>query len=468
VSPVTPPSVRRRRLLAVLLVLLTAAGLLLAPGASPAGAQDGPDDVEEPDAVTDDTDDPDGADDPDDADDAPGGAQSVGGRLRDADGEPVPGVEMVVTLDGDEIGSDTSDDEGAWRVTVPTAGRYTIELDEGSLPEDLGLRNPDRNPFDTDVRAGQAKTVLFPLGDRGAAGRGALERGIDLAAQGLKLGAIIALAAVGLSLIFGITGLVNFAHGELVTLGAVVAFFFNAAAPGPGWHLVPATVLAVLAGAGVGYVLERGFFRPLRARRTGLIALIVVTIGLSLMLRHLFLIFMGGRPRPYMDYAVQRAVSIGPVNMAPKDMAIIVIALVALAAVGLMLQKTRIGTAMRAVADNRDLAAASGIDVNKVILAVWVIGGGLAALGGVLFGVTESVAWDMGFRLLLIMFAAIILGGLGTAYGAMAGGILIGLTSEVSTVWLAVDFKLVVVFAVLILTLLFRPQGIFGVRERIG
>ncbi|MCZ7529560.1 MAG: branched-chain amino acid ABC transporter permease [Acidimicrobiia bacterium] len=145
-----------------------------------------------------------------------------------------------------------------------------------------------------------------------------------------------------------------------------------------------------------------------------------------------------------------------------------IIGAVALIGVSVLLQRTRIGTAIRAVSDNRDLSEASGIDVERVILVVWIVCGALAALGGVLLGLTESVQWDMGLRILLVMFAAVILGGLGSAYGAMLGGILVGVVSEVSTYWFPTDYKVVFALGALILVLLVRPQGIMGVRERIG
>jgi len=137
--------------------------------------------------------------------------------------------------------------------------------------------------------------------------------------------------------------------------------------------------------------------------------------------------------------------------------------------IGLLLQKTRLGTAMRAVADNRDLAESSGIDVKKVVLSVWILGGALAALGGTFQGLTSgAVQWDMGFVLLLLMFAGVIVGGIGTAYGAMVGGLLVGLVSEVSTFWFSVELKLVFAFLVLIVVLLVRPQGLLGKKERFG
>ena len=134
----------------------------------------------------------------------------------------------------------------------------------------------------------------------------------------------------------------------------------------------------------------------------------------------------------------------------------------------LFINRTRMGKAMRAVADNRDLAASSGIDVDRVILFVWAAGGGLAALGGVMFGVTEQVSYQMGFRLLLLMFAGVTLGGLGTAYGALVGSLIVGIFVQVSTLWVPVELKNVGALVILILILLVRPQGILGQSERVG
>jgi neutral amino acid transport system permease protein len=143
-------------------------------------------------------------------------------------------------------------------------------------------------------------------------------------------------------------------------------------------------------------------------------------------------------------------------------------ATITLVIIATMLQRSRIGKAMRAVADNRDLAESSGIDVRRVILVVWVVGGGLAGFGGVLYGLAENVQYLMGFRLLLLMFAGVILGGLGTAYGAMVGSLVIGLITELSTLWFPTDLKFVWALAALILILLVRPQGLLGRAERIG
>lgn len=389
----------------------------------------------------------------------------------EVDDRPVAGVTISVsTAGGDEVGSDTSDRAGEWAVALPGAGEYTVVLDDATLPEGVTVATEPQLD-DVEVGSGEQRTVLFPLVGGAGAGSALGELAVSVTqatVDGVKLGLIIAMTAIGLSLIFGTTGLVNFAHGEMVTFGAVVAFLFNASAVFPHVQLIPAAVLAVGAGGLLGAGLERGLWRPLRRRGTGLISMLVVSIGLSLLLRHVILVLFGGSPRPYTDYTLQQSLRLGPVALTPRDLATMVLSVVVLVAVGLLLQRTRIGTAMRAVADDVDLAESSGIDVQRVVLFVWVLGGGLAALGGVMLGATEAVAWDMGFTLLLLMFAGVILGGLGTAYGAMAGSLVVGVVSQVSTLWFPPELKYMWALAVLIAVLLIRPQGIFGLRERVG
>ncbi|MDN5748238.1 MAG: carboxypeptidase regulatory-like domain-containing protein [Pseudonocardia sp.] len=410
--------------------------------------------------------------------------EAVEGTLRGPDGEPVAGVTITVEQDGQEIGTTTSGADGTWLVPVPAPGGYDVTLDAATLPDGVALRDADGATLPAvTVRPGQQRTVLFPLVAPGAADDGAAPGpapppadtgpGIgallaQLTVSGIKYGAIIAIAAIGLSLIFGATGLINFAHGELVTIGAVTAFFLNAAAFGPGMGLIPAALIAIVVGAIVGGALELGLWKPLRIRGTGRIQLFIISIGLSLFLRHIILVIFGSRPRPYADYVIQQVMIFGPVAITPRDLVITVLSLVVLVAVGLMLLRTRVGKAIRAVADDRDLAEASGVDVSRVILYVWVLGGALAALGGILFGLSEIVAWDMGFRLLLLMFAAVILGGLGSPFGAMAGGLLVGLVAQLSTAYFPVELQNAWALGVLILVLLVRPQGIFGRAERVG
>jgi branched-chain amino acid transport system permease protein len=315
------------------------------------------------------------------------------------------------------------------------------------------------------VTPNQNRTVIFDLGARQREVTNTFERFLQLSVEGVKFGLVIAIAAIGLSLIFGTTGLTNFAHGELVTFGAVVAWYLNVRA---GIQLIPATVLAVGVGLAAGAVIERGLWRPLRRQGMGLVAMMVVSIGLGLLLRNILLYFFGGSSRPYADYFGQRAWEWGSVTIAPRDLVAIVLSVAVLLAVAFVLQRTRFGKATRAVADNRDLAASSGIDVDRVVLLVWAVGTSLAVLGGVLYGLSEQVNTRFGFELLLLMFAGITLGGLGTAYGALLGSFIVGWFVNVSTLWVAPDLKNIGALVVLILILLVRPQGILGTAERVG
>ena len=395
---------------------------------------------------------------------AAGEVIAIQGTLEVIDGDdrsPVPGVTITVSRGDEVIGTAVSDEAGEWRVIVPEPGAYDVTLDVATLPEGVALTDPDRSVLTSvEVRTGQDKVVRFNLGPGVANTVDAWNRIWGLILIGLKLGAIIALCAIGLSLIFGVTGLVNFAHGDLVTLGAMLAFLFNATPLGPGWHLILAAVPAVILSGAFGAAQELGLWRPLRRRRAGLISLIVISIGFGFVIRYLMLVAFKGQPRPYADFLGAPIV--------PKSLVVIAVAAVILVAVGLFLMRTKTGTAMRAVADNADLAESSGIDVNRVILGTWVMGATLAGLGGVLFGASEQVQWDMGFRLLLLVFAAVVLGGLGTAFGAMLGGFVIGVAVEMSTLVIPAEFKTAVALGILIVMLLVRPQGLLGLRERVG
>lgn len=402
------------------------------------------------------------------------GGESVRGTLDrpGAEGEddvPVEGAQIVVRRDGEEVGTITTGPDGSFEFPLPGPGEYEAELLVDTLPEDATLVQEDGNVLEFSIAPNQSRPLLYRLGepDTGAPGAGSdtLRVFLQLAVEGIKLGLIIAITSIGLSLIFGTTGLVNFAHGEVVSFGAIIAYFFNVTL---GIHLIPATVIAVAFGALTGALLDRGLWHQLRRRGTSLIAMLVVSIGLSLLWRYGMLYQFGGGTRPYGQYAVQRAVPIGPIQIAPKDIIAIAISLLVLTGIGLMLQRTRLGKAMRAVSDNPDLAASSGINVERVIMFVWAMGGGLATLGGVLFGLAEQVSWQMGFQLLLLMFAGVILGGIGTAYGALLGSLLVGLMVQLSTMVISPELKNVGAFLVLIIVLLVRPQGLLGRAERVG
>ena len=421
-------------------------------------------------------------------------AEALKGTIRDPEGEPLEGVSITVSGDGGEVGTASTGGDGEWQVDLPGPGTYTVTLDTGTLPDGVQTRNVGGDVLtDVVVRPQQARTVIFPLVPAGTAQEestsapsatssaeaspgddtaappadgGGTNRVLQLVVEGIKLGAIIAITAVGLSLVFGTTRLINFAHGELVTLGAMVAFFVSTSPL--TLPLVVAAVFAVGAGALTGGTMERVLWRPLRGRGAGLIQMFIISIGVSLFLRHVLLVLFGSRRRQYSEYAVQESLDLGPVSITPRDLIVVVLSGLVILGVAFMLQRTRIGKAMRAVADNHDLAESSGIDVNRVVLVVWLVGGGLAALGGVFYGLTQAVYWDMGFNLLLLMFAGVILGGLGSAYGAVIGSLVVGLIAQLSTLWFPTELQYAWALLVLIVVLLVRPQGILGRVERAG
>jgi branched-chain amino acid transport system permease protein len=194
----------------------------------------------------------------------------------------------------------------------------------------------------------------------------------------------------------------------------------------------------------------------------------VVTIGLGILIRYIFLYVFGGTGRFFRSYAGQQTIGLGLVEVTPKDLFAMGVAVLALVGVGMVLQLTRVGRAMRAVSDNRDLAASSGIDVQRVIRWVWVAGAALAALGGVLLGQSDVIRWDVGSNVLLLMFAGVTLGGLGTAYGALVGCLLVGLGIQLSTLFVASELRSVGALLLMAVVLLVRPQGILGRKVRIG
>jgi neutral amino acid transport system permease protein len=260
-------------------------------------------------------------------------------------------------------------------------------------------------------------------------------------------------------------GLTNFAHGELVTFGALMAFIFNVYA---GLPVVVAALIAVVLGGLFGWVQDRVFWGWLRSRRTGLIGMMIISIGLALTLRYISLYWFGGETRQYTSYVAQPGIDLGPIAVAPKNLIMDAVAIVVLLVVSLALVMTRLGKATRAVSTNPALAAASGINVDAIIRLVWTIGGALAALSGVMLGLFQGINYQMGFQILLLVFAAVTLGGLGTAFGALLGSLVIGLATQLSTLWIPTELKNVGALAVLIVIILVRPQGVLGRRERIG
>jgi branched-subunit amino acid ABC-type transport system permease component len=287
---------------------------------------------------------------------------------------------------------------------------------------------------------------------------------VQLLVNGLVTGSIIAISAVGLTFMFGILGVVNFAYGDYLTFGAYAAFVANVTL---GWPILLAALFAMVATAALGLALEFVLWAPMRRRRAGTVSLFIISIGLALVLRDVILLIWGSGGRRY-DVDVFQVYDLGILRLSASQLATIAIATPAIVGVGLMLSRSRLGKAMRALADDRSLAAVSGIDVDRVAKSTWIVASALAGLSGLLIGLVQS-SFDpnTGFTLLLPIFAAVILGGVGSAYGALVGGLVLGVTMELST-WdglfggLDPVYKPVVAFAALIVVLLIRPQGVFG------
>ena len=394
----------------------------------------------------------------------------------------IEGVELSI----DDVGGATTDKDGNFRIAVTSPGEYSITLNTDTLPEGVTLKDPSRTNLVVTVSENADQRVIFPLITADTVievseSSFSVRRVSQLTLEGFKLGLYLAMASIGLSLIFGTTGLVNFAHAELITWGTLMAYFFNiyglvgtfgflAGWPAPfgaGVNFIVATGLAAVMGGVLGYVLNRVVFRPARNSGVSLLAQMVMTIGMAIFLRYVFVYFFGSRYRVYKDYASQRANSFLGMELTSRDAAAMVVSIIILIAVGIGLNRTRTGRAMRAVSDNRDLAESSGINVERVIAQVWIFGGALAALSGTFFGF-DTVKWDIGARILLLVFAAVTLGGLGTSYGALVGALMVGIAINWSTLVIDTELKNMTALVMLILALLLRPQGILGQKQRIG
>jgi neutral amino acid transport system permease protein len=286
----------------------------------------------------------------------------------------------------------------------------------------------------------------------------------QLFANGLVTGSVIAIAAVGVSLVYGILRLVNFAYGDYMAFGALAAYELN----GPlGLGIVLSALFAMVATAALSVVLDFALWRPLRRRRAGFMSLFLASIGLALVLRQALLLAYGPQPRTY-TVDPYKVYVIGSVRLSEAQFVTIVVAAVAIVLVGVVLSRSTVGRTMRALADDSALAGIAGVNVGRVIAYTWIVSGLLAGLAGVLAGLIQtSFDPNFGFQLLLPVFAGVVLGGVGSAYGALAGGLVLGVAMELST-WPALGggvdpvYKPVVAFVVLIAALMVRPQGLFG------
>lgn len=436
-----------------------------------------------------------------------GSVGCINGTLRTADGDPAEGVEL--TADGPESGlTTTSNEQGQWSIEITESGTYEVTVNVDTLPDGETLRDPDNNPRTVDVTLGGSSAALFPMGEPadaappadspdsaqetpaeqteqedpaivddagGSAGEGGAadesaplsgnNRVVQLAVSGLVFGLLLGLAAVGANLIYGTTGLSNLAHGELVALGGLVAYTAVQTFGMPLWLGI---CFAVLVGGVYGFILDAAIFGGLRRRGVGVAQQLIVTVGISLAMMNLLLAIFGPNPLQIVSGITQR-VDFGLFSLSMQAIWLFLIAAAVLGLVTFILQKTRVGRATRAVSDNSALAAASGINVSAVVRGVWVSSTALAALGGAFLGLyLGSTRFNFGFVMLLMMFAAITLGGLGSPLGGIIGALIIGVIVEMSTLILPNDLRYATALVLLIAVLLIRPSGLFGRAQRIG
>lgn len=411
----------------------------------------------------------------------------IQGIIKTSTGEPAQGVSLELSAQGSPE-TTTTDANGRWAFSIDKAGTYTVTVDEASLPADQFFKS--QSSRQVNVKLFESASALFPLTDDEAAAAPPSEpaspdapttdapavekpaasdsfswpRFWQQGASGIRIGLILALGAVGLSLIYGTTGLSNFAHAEMLSMGGILAYL-TMQLTGNIWL---SGLVVVILMAGFGWVQDAILWKPLRKRQLSLMQMMIVSIGLSIVLQNIFQFFFGASILR-IDPSSPKTVKLLGVTLTVQSYVAMGIALALIAAVAFAMKYTRFGRATRAVADNRPLAEASGIDVNGVIRIVWTAGAALAGLSGLLFGlVLNGIAWNTGWHYLLLLFAAVILGGIGTTAGAIVGAMIIGIIVEMANIWLPGDLKHAAALFILIVVLLVRPQGIFGRKERIG
>ncbi len=288
-------------------------------------------------------------------------------------------------------------------------------------------------------------------------------------ADGILSGSIIALGAVGLTLTMGILRFANFAHAELVTWGAYMALAvlgLTGAFLGPigpfsfGIPLILATLVAVALTSLLALAIDWLVYRPLR-NQTNHLTLVFGSFGVSLLVRMVILLLFGGAAQ-YYSRTLQIAVPVMPgMRILPDQIFTLIITATIVIGLHLFLQKTRLGLAMRALAENPELARVNGLDTRMVVRWTWVIGASLAAVAGVLYGLTVQLRPEIGFHLILPLFAAVILGGVGNVFGAVVGGLIVGLAESFAVLIVPTGYKMAVPFIILLLVLYVRPTGIF-------
>lgn len=289
------------------------------------------------------------------------------------------------------------------------------------------------------------------------------------AADGIVLGVTLALGAIGLTLTYNILRFANFAHGELLTFGAYFALIFVSLFAGTqtlgpltfGWSFLVAIACAVALTALLAMGVDWLLYRPMRKSDVA-VALVIASFGASLMLRNVVVFVWGSQPEYYTRSIAIAHEMLPGVRLSANEVFVVLLTALLMLGLHLFLSRTALGKQMRAVSDNPALAQVTGIDVRRVVRWTWIIGGGLAAVAGVMFGLTVQIAPEMGFNLILPMFAAAILGGIGSVYGAVLGGLIIGLAESMSVPLIGAEYKPAVAFGLMFLILLVYPKGILG------
>ena len=294
----------------------------------------------------------------------------------------------------------------------------------------------------------------------------------QLMVYGLISGAILSLGGIGLSLTYSVLRFSNFSHGDLITVGAYFSLAFLALTgklgiPNRGFlglsfggGMLVAMVLTMGATAGVAVLLDRLIYR--RLRKAHPVLLLMTSVGVAFVLRNAVL-FSAGPNAMYYSQRIQRAMVLWGIRVKPDHFFILAVALLCVVSVWLFLTRTKIGKAMRAMADNPDLAKVTGINTERVVMWTWVIGASLAAIAGTLAGIENKLILpELGWQMLLPLFSSVILGGIGNPYGAMVGGMIIGLSGEISTAFVSPAYKPAVAFVILVIILILRPKGLFG------
>lgn len=413
----------------------------------------------------------------------------VNGILQDSDQKPIAGV--TVTLGGAATGKTTTADDGTWAFKVADDGKYTVtiaqdvakqygfaadsatvEIVKSSFSKQRGVvrfdkaaaaKQPSKSRGAADTK--QPTTQTHAKTDESAASSLTWTRFCQQLYSGIIFGLLLGLMAVGMNLVYGTTGLSSFSHGEQVTLGGLMAYVGTQMLHMP---VVLSAIFAIVIGGLTGLLQDQFIWGPLRHKRVGTMQQMIVTIGLSMALQYLYQFFFGGDIKGIVK-SVPEGIQLGPITTNAPALICAGIALATIVGVTVFLYCTRLGRATRAVSDNAALAAASGINVDSVVRIVWTLSCALAALSGVLLGIyLNGIAWNTGVTLLMLMFAAVTLGGLGTANGALVGALVIGVVADLSTLVIPSDMRYASALAILILVLLVRPQGIFGKRNRIG